>query len=432
MRTPLAARHDLVGDSPVMARMATPLLEQHQRQEPDDDLRNWSSIIGIVIAIVGNALIALALNVQRYAHVQLNQRRVETRQSTKAAAAAAAVQAERLARDTPGTYGTIPNGPQGANGEYGDAMTGEPSHLQSGPIDSGRSEEGEDEDHAAATYLRSPYWWLGQVLITLGEMGNFLAYGFAPASIVSPLGVVALVANCVIAPILFNERFRQRDFWGVVVAVAGVVTVVLSAKQRETKLGAHEIWEAITKFEFELYMAITSSMIAVLIWASTKYGRQTVLVDLGLVGLFGKNPSLILSPYALALFAYSLVSFRWVYCFGYKGHIVDAIINSLACLHKTSYICSYHNPPGHRRLAGQIREQSTATFRLDTSHSYTVCHVHSLRHHGECRPVPRLPASYQGRGAQVRKRMLADFLWCVPHHKWTSAAGRRRHIVGCR
>ena len=29
--------------------------------------------------------------------------------------------------------------------------------------------------------------------MTIGEAGNFLAYGFAPASIVSPLGVVALV-----------------------------------------------------------------------------------------------------------------------------------------------------------------------------------------------------------------------------------------------
>ena len=123
--------------------------------------------------------------------------------------------------------------------------------------------------------------------MTVGEAGNFLAYGFAPASIVSPLGVVALISNCVIAPIMLKERFRMRDFWGVVVAVAGAVTVVLSAKQQETKLGAHEIWGAITTLEFEVYMAVTIGLIVILMWASPRYGNRTILIDLGLVGLFG-------------------------------------------------------------------------------------------------------------------------------------------------
>ena len=123
--------------------------------------------------------------------------------------------------------------------------------------------------------------------MTIGETGNFLAYGFAPASIVSPLGVVALISNCVIAPILLKERFRLRDFWGVVVAVAGAVVVVLSAKQQEKKLGPHEIWGAITTTELEVYMAVTVFLIGVLVWASPRYGNRTILIDLGLVGLFG-------------------------------------------------------------------------------------------------------------------------------------------------
>ncbi len=124
--------------------------------------------------------------------------------------------------------------------------------------------------------------------MTVGEAGNFLAYGFAPASIVSPLGVVALVSNCVIAPIMLKEPFRLRDFWGVVVAVAGAVTVVFSAKQQEKKFGPHEVWGAITTPEFEIYMGVTALLIAVLVWASPRYGNRTILIDLGLVGLFGE------------------------------------------------------------------------------------------------------------------------------------------------
>jgi hypothetical protein len=36
-----------------------------------------------------------------------------------------------------------------------------------------------------------PKWWFGLVLQASGEVGNFLAYGMAPASLVSPLGAVS-------------------------------------------------------------------------------------------------------------------------------------------------------------------------------------------------------------------------------------------------
>lgn len=123
--------------------------------------------------------------------------------------------------------------------------------------------------------------------MAIGETGNFLAYAFAPASIVSPLGVVALISNCVIAPIMLKEKFRMRDFWGVLVAVGGAVTVVLSAKQEEKRLGPHEVLDAITRLEFEIYMLVTAVLIGGLMRASPRFGDKTIFIDLGLVGLFG-------------------------------------------------------------------------------------------------------------------------------------------------
>lgn len=39
-------------------------------------------------------------------------------------------------------------------------------------------------------YTRLKGWWLGIICMLVGEVGNFLAYGMAPASLVSPLGVL--------------------------------------------------------------------------------------------------------------------------------------------------------------------------------------------------------------------------------------------------
>lgn len=188
--------------------------------------------------------------------------------------------------------------------------------------------------------------------MTVGEAGNFLAYGFAPASIVSPLGVVALISNCVIAPVMLKERFRLRDFWGVVVAVMGAATVVLSAKQQEKKMGPHEIIDAITTIDFLIYAVITISLMAILILASPKYGSRTILIDLGLVGLFGMSKW-------RSLFKFTNC-FRWLYSFGNEGYRIHALLHAMEGRDHTTHIwptcCAYW----HGNNADQIREQGTA------------------------------------------------------------------------
>lgn len=286
---------------------------------PEDELQNWSSLIGITTSICGNVIIALALNVQRYAHIRLHRERAQIRERAKQALK----NATGAPRTSDGGYGTAGQsssatngGTSGPNGRRPsvEARDSDEAEPLTGSFRSGDSRwtEGSDDEEPKVTssYLKDPYWWLGQVLITIGEMGNFLAYGFAPASIVSPLGVVALVSNCVIAPIFFKEVFRPRDFWGVIVAVLGAVTVVLSAKQEETKLGPHEVWDAITTMEFKIYMGISCSLIAFLMWLSPRYGNRTILIDLGLVGMFGgytalstKGVSSMLSSTLLGAFA---------------------------------------------------------------------------------------------------------------------------------
>lgn len=255
-------------------------------RDGDTQLQRWSSFIGIITAIVGNILISFALNIQRYAHIRLHRERQGRRDRSK--------RSSKSSKSSKNGYGTTAIDGNGNNHTIPREEATEEAERETDPLTmSFNSSDSQDtvcpdDDHVQGpTYLRSPYWWAGIMLMTIGETGNFLAYGFAPASIVSPLGVVALISNCVIAPFMLKERFRWRDFWGVVVAVGGAVTVVLSAKQKEKKLGPHEVIGAITTTEFEVYMGVTFVLIGILAWASPKYGNRTILVDLGLVGLFG-------------------------------------------------------------------------------------------------------------------------------------------------
>lgn len=268
---------------------------------------DWSSLIGIITAICGNVLISIALNTQRYAHIRLNkQYRERQRLVKRAKQRAAAANAARTSSDE--GYGTASNSPVATpsknerrkrvvGGYKDDPIDEEERPLLGDSVlsdatdkDDDEIEEGQDEkegEEGESSYLRSPYWWAGIILMTVGEAGNFLAYGFAPASIVSPLGVVALISNCIIAPFFLKEPLRKRDALGVLIAVGGAVTVVLSADSSNPKLGPDKIWKLISTWEFETYLGVTIAMIVALMWASSRYGHKSILIDLGLVGLFG-------------------------------------------------------------------------------------------------------------------------------------------------
>lgn len=259
--------------------------------DSEDDMHQWSSLIGIIAAFAGNVLISVALNIQRYAHLRIArewqhdkiQKEADWRRTRSAAtrtnsygSLGSDISRGRTGREHFEPYHDDDDGAQSR--ENGASFTSD------GTVRPGDKDDGNGH---RKSYLKSPYWWVGIVLMCLGETGNFLAYGFAPASIVSPLGVVALISNCVIAPCLLKEKFRQRDFWGVLVSVAGAVVVVLSAKSSEEKLGPDEIWKMITRWEFELYLGLTVGLIIGLMSASYRYGARSILIDVGLVALFG-------------------------------------------------------------------------------------------------------------------------------------------------
>lgn len=267
---------------------------------------SWSSLIGIVTAIVGNVLISFALNMQRYAHIRLDREWQEKERKRKRRSASRT----SLLRLVEGSKRKKPT--ENLNGNANGLEDSESSPLLSA----------NDEEPATKqpSYLRSTYWWLGIILMTVGEAGNFLAYGFAPASIVSPLGVVALISNCIIAPFMLKEPFRKRDALGVVTAVGGAVTVVFSASDNNPKLGPDEIWDLIRRWEFETYLGITCAVIAFLMVASNRFGEKNILIDLGLVGLFGESSFLHVDCKAQNLLYYpyrpaSYTMEQYAFCF---------------------------------------------------------------------------------------------------------------------
>ncbi|KAI0248708.1 magnesium transporter NIPA-domain-containing protein [Lactifluus subvellereus] len=306
-----------------------------------------TTVIGIAIAIAGNVLISFALNLQKLAHARLERSRAERGSRLEALEedgdeSAGEVlgigvpydlglspEVEREARVwNPSSYEASPLGPRletspliplpvTANAEllpssqtYGALFpspddghvrvfddsplrrkrkTKKPSRTRgAGKYVHGQNHHESNNGQQESEYLKSKLWWSGFFLMNVGETGNFISYAFAPASVVAPLGTFALIANCLFAPLLLHERLRKRDLFGIVLAIIGAVTVVLSSNASDTRLSPEQLLQAISQRAFLLFSVIYAVSATILMGLSEgSAGRRWVLVDIGVCALFG-------------------------------------------------------------------------------------------------------------------------------------------------
>lgn len=80
--------------------------------------------------------------------------------------------------------------------------------------------------------------WRCLTSLPLGQVGNFVAYGDknTPASVVTAVGCVGVIANLVISTVWLGEPFRKRDVFGGGFVVGGVLLIVMFAPQQSQVL----------------------------------------------------------------------------------------------------------------------------------------------------------------------------------------------------
>ncbi|GJJ07422.1 hypothetical protein Clacol_001624 [Clathrus columnatus] len=281
--------------------------------------REQTSLIGIGVAIGGNVLISLALNCQKLAHKRLEDARsstddtthntfnYENNQSIRVEEQQPLISASSL--DLVANYGSNPNTKPvvltQAEQQYVVDRPFTPSeasheeHTETTRYNSsqghsigGKSPVSADlnpTDSKETDYLRSKLWWWGFLLMNIGECGNFLSYAYAPASVVAPLGTVALIANCFFAPLMLKETLRKRDILGIALAIFGAVTVVGASKAKEVQLDVDGIIAAVSRHVFIIYVAVCVALtIGLVILSASHVGKRWVFVDIGLCAVFGR------------------------------------------------------------------------------------------------------------------------------------------------
>uniref|UniRef100_A0A7N0RC80 Probable magnesium transporter n=1 Tax=Kalanchoe fedtschenkoi TaxID=63787 RepID=A0A7N0RC80_KALFE len=189
-------------------------------------------------------------------------------------------------------------------------------------------------------YLLEPLWWIGMVTMIVGEFTNFIAYIYAPAVLVTPLGALSIIVSAVLAHFLLNEYLQKLGIVGCVLCIVGSTLIVLYAPSEKNLTSVEEIWELATQPAFLLYTASVVAVALVLIfYCAPRYGQTNIMVYVGICSIVGSLTVMSVKAVGIAIKltieGYSqAASFQtWIFVFV----AVSCIILQLNYLNMVSY-----------------------------------------------------------------------------------------------
>lgn len=139
------------------------------------------------------------------------------------------------------------------------------AHMQVQESDESRSERASTGPLQIGGVFKNKIWILGLITQLGGEAGNMAAYSFAATSIVAPLGAVGLLTNLLISTSVLGEEFRGRDVVGALGCASGASLIAINAPTNELRMSQYDIlYNVIGTANFWMfYIAVTMSGVAV-------------------------------------------------------------------------------------------------------------------------------------------------------------------------
>ncbi|RIA96807.1 magnesium transporter NIPA-domain-containing protein [Glomus cerebriforme] len=114
-------------------------------------------------------------------------------------------------------------------------------------------------------------WLMGISSVYLGELcGNWVALSLIPASVVTPLGILGVVVNAILAKFLLDEQISFRQTKGYIWILSGVLTTILFSATTVNSIENH------LKTTSKLFFYMTR--LHVILWLITILVIQCILI----------------------------------------------------------------------------------------------------------------------------------------------------------
>ncbi|XP_029374927.1 magnesium transporter NIPA4 [Echeneis naucrates] len=137
-------------------------------------------------------------------------------------------------------------------------------------------------------YLKDWLWWGGLFTMGAGEVCNFVAYMFAPATLVTPLGALSVLISAVLSSYLLGEGLNVVGKLGCMLCVLGSILLVLHAPEEQEVTSLQDMTNKLLEPGFLVYVCTVLVLCAGLVlYASPRFGRSNILVYISICSLLG-------------------------------------------------------------------------------------------------------------------------------------------------
>uniref|UniRef100_A0A8C5K5Z3 Magnesium transporter NIPA2 n=1 Tax=Jaculus jaculus TaxID=51337 RepID=A0A8C5K5Z3_JACJA len=140
-------------------------------------------------------------------------------------------------------------------------------------------------DHA---YLKEWLWWAGLLSMGAGEVANFAAYAFAPATLVTPLGALSVLVSAILSSYFLNERLNLHGKIGCLLSILGSTVMVIHAPKEEEIETLNEMSHKLGDPGFVVFATLVVIVSLILIFVvGPRHGQSNILVYITICSAIG-------------------------------------------------------------------------------------------------------------------------------------------------
>lgn len=137
-------------------------------------------------------------------------------------------------------------------------------------------------------YLKNAFWWGGMTLMIVGEVLNFVAYAFADAMLVTPLGALSVVLTAILSAIFLKERLSMVGKVACFLCIVGSVVIVMNAPSHTAVANIQEMQHYVIAPGFLSYTGVVLVGSAITaFYAGPRWGKKNMFVYISICSWVG-------------------------------------------------------------------------------------------------------------------------------------------------
>ncbi|XP_042234274.1 magnesium transporter NIPA2-like isoform X2 [Homarus americanus] len=137
-------------------------------------------------------------------------------------------------------------------------------------------------------YLRHWLWWAGLLSMGFGEALNFIAYAFAPATLVTPLGALSVIVTALLSQYFLGEILNVLGKVGCSLCLLGATVVVIHAPKETEVTNMEDLAAKLVDPVFMVYVALViAAALALIFHFGPRYGSRNVIIYIAICSLIG-------------------------------------------------------------------------------------------------------------------------------------------------